>query len=94
MQREQAKVAHHAMVTCHYAMVTGGCDSKTSSLAAVHDFESTLYIVEEVFTLTAILNSSTAEHVLRDITDDMWSPQKLPLDVLSKSLQELITVAK
>ena len=30
MQREQAKVAH-------YAKVTGGCDSKTSSFAADHD---------------------------------------------------------
>ena len=40
------------------------------------------------------LNSSTAEHDLREITDGMWSPRKLPPDVVSKSLQELITDVK
>ena len=44
LQREQARVAH-------YAKVTGGCDSETSSLAADHDVGThALHCGDEGFT--------------------------------------------
>lgn len=46
------------------------------------------------FSREQLLDSFTVEHDWRDVTDGMWSPRKLSPDVISKSVQSLITVSK
>lgn len=46
------------------------------------------------FSREQLLDSFTVEHDRRDVTDGMWSPRKLSPDVISKSVQSLITVSK